>query len=480
MLPPRTNIGDEDPQASIHPQLETEDDESSMVRIHSHGTMPLGSCLQPCGVPSALQLSPERSIVRADREQAEILAVDSHNSNAFLSGGNVSASQDLRDACANDIWKLQPEEGMAPLSDAGANIPFAHIKHPIWESTQISMHDSVIQPQTSFLLQGTPLRPPPTTMGYGWSYDNLLISTGLLPLNARSPSERMHSSFHEQSHSMDEIWNHNFLPGFQMWQPYDSIRIPTPPTFRESESYGANPDMSYAEFAGESFGPNFIQRLSTYGSCAMPNSRYTSDPFIVEGSQGSPCSCVGLMSSSSCRCSTIGGSPEEFTAASNQVKGIQPSEVDVIIPNITGTCIMRKYSRNLGINALLETAFKPGSTFENASRAKLLELITVSTFLVANQIEPTLDTNEGQSMINMISPLPGYEHISIRNASESIYTVLVDISTRRCLTQEVKYWMIVYGTDHEWPRPQRFCSSALLDSHVQRQIKRFKCTYPGW
>lgn len=419
---------------------------------------------------------------------------------------------------------------MAPLSDAGANIPFAHIKHPIWESTQISMHDSVIQPQTSFLLQGTPLRPPPTTMGYGWSYDNLLISTGLLPLNAythhpamsgsisfdspldvgsfsdilaRSPSERMHSSFHEQSHSMDEIWNHNFLPGFQMWQPYDSIRIPTPPTFRESESYGANPDMSYAEFAGESFGPNFIQRLSTYGSCAMPNSRYTSDPFIVEGSQGSPCSCVGLMSSSSCRCSTIGGSPEEFTAASNQVKGIQPSEVDVIIPNITGTCIMRKYSRNLGINALLETAFKPGSTFENASRAKLLELITVSTFLVANQIEPTLDTNEGQSMINMISPLPGYEHISIRNASESIYTVLVDISTRRCLVcgnckttlgraiacirSHLGHKPFACGSSSSGCRscpkksqPQRFCSSALLDSHVQRQIKRFKCTYPGW
>jgi hypothetical protein len=82
---------------------------------------------------------------------------------------------------------------------------------------------------------------------------------------------------------------------------------------------------------------------------------------------------------------------------------------------------------------LLEQAFGPHSIFPNAALTHFLGLINGSLFLWLNQMEPLIASDEGKELLKMVSYLPGFPPFVSLESKQSIYTLLVDIETRKCL-----------------------------------------------
>jgi hypothetical protein len=81
----------------------------------------------------------------------------------------------------------------------------------------------------------------------------------------------------------------------------------------------------------------------------------------------------------------------------------------------------------------IERAFQPGSKYSNEARAQLLGLIRGSGFLLMNNLEPSIDSDEGQELVRKVAYLSGYPSIPSQLSSSSIFTLLVEFRERRCL-----------------------------------------------
>ncbi|KIM22619.1 hypothetical protein M408DRAFT_28597 [Serendipita vermifera MAFF 305830] len=167
-------------------------------------------------------------------------------------------------------------------------------------------------------------------------------------------------------------------------------------------------------------------------SCDEGADFFTGDCRVYEGCR-SPCTPIvsATFLSPSRKDLTVGEPHNNSLVASNWVESTPPFNIGSTIEATRPTS--ESPINALNTNTLLETTSITGLTFDNAARTRFLELITASPFLSVNELEPTLASEEGRNMVEMISSLSGYNHISTRRSNESIYTVLVDIPTRRCL-----------------------------------------------
>jgi hypothetical protein len=81
----------------------------------------------------------------------------------------------------------------------------------------------------------------------------------------------------------------------------------------------------------------------------------------------------------------------------------------------------------------LERAFRSNSAFPNEACAKLLEFISQSTFIGSNQLEPSIDSDEGQRLLKNIRDMSDCPPMAFQKSNLSIFALLVDINSRRCL-----------------------------------------------
>jgi hypothetical protein len=78
-------------------------------------------------------------------------------------------------------------------------------------------------------------------------------------------------------------------------------------------------------------------------------------------------------------------------------------------------------------------AFGPHSSCANEALAHYLDLINCSLFKWLDLPEPTLNHEEGRGLLEKISYLPGCPLVPERYRSRSIFILLVDCATKKCL-----------------------------------------------
>jgi hypothetical protein len=81
----------------------------------------------------------------------------------------------------------------------------------------------------------------------------------------------------------------------------------------------------------------------------------------------------------------------------------------------------------------IQVAFGRYSPFPNEALAKLLPLIVGSSFISAHQLEPTIDSEEGQALLSEIVYFTDCPPRALQISNLSIFTLMVDFSSRKCL-----------------------------------------------
>jgi hypothetical protein len=82
---------------------------------------------------------------------------------------------------------------------------------------------------------------------------------------------------------------------------------------------------------------------------------------------------------------------------------------------------------------LLAGAFRPSSTFPNEACARLLDLIIEAHFIKTHQLEPSIDSREGQALLRNVWNLPGCPPMAFQKSNLSIFALSVDLYGCRCL-----------------------------------------------
>jgi len=82
---------------------------------------------------------------------------------------------------------------------------------------------------------------------------------------------------------------------------------------------------------------------------------------------------------------------------------------------------------------LLARAFRPSSIFPSEACARLFGLITQSHFIKAHQLEPSIDSSEGQALLKNVWNLSDCPPMASQKSNLSIFALLVDLNARRCL-----------------------------------------------
>jgi hypothetical protein len=86
-----------------------------------------------------------------------------------------------------------------------------------------------------------------------------------------------------------------------------------------------------------------------------------------------------------------------------------------------------------GRQELLSGAFRLPSNFPSEARARLLDLIIQASFIKAHQLEPSIDSSEGQVLLKNVWDLPDCPPMAFQKSNLSIFALLIDLNVRRCL-----------------------------------------------
>jgi len=93
----------------------------------------------------------------------------------------------------------------------------------------------------------------------------------------------------------------------------------------------------------------------------------------------------------------------------------------------------RPCKRTVDQRRFLQNAFGPRSIFPNEALARLLSLTSLSPFVLNHRLEPTVDSEEGQALIQNIRYLPDCPTTALQWSTLSIFTLFVNFQHRRCL-----------------------------------------------